>query len=54
MVYSFCNKIWFCFFLFNVECLFGYFGKGCIEYCSGYCIKGELCDYISGECINGC
>lgn len=41
-------------FIYNLECLLGYFGVDCRESCSGYCINDELCNYISGYCFSGC
>lgn len=46
---------WFLFeIFFFVECLFGYFGVGCMGNCSGNCINNIWCDYIIGECLDGC
>lgn len=44
----------FLFYFVDVECNFGYFGLDCCNYCCGYCMNNELCDYISGVCCSGC
>lgn len=40
--------------IFFVECLFGYFGIECMGNCSGNCINNIQCDFINGECFDGC
>lgn len=46
----------FSFIFFFVGCLFGYFGSVCNESCNINCLcKNDIfCDYIGGECLNGC
>lgn len=41
-------------FIYNLECLPGYFGVDCRESCSGHCINDESCNHISGHCSSGC
>lgn len=41
-------------FILKLECVWGYFGMDCREFCGGYCESNELCDYVSGVCFDGC
>lgn len=35
-------------------CVSGHYGTNCHKRCSGYCIKNEPCDHVSGVCPDGC
>ena len=35
-------------------CAHGHYGVDCVNVCSGNCRDGEPCNFISGNCDNGC
>lgn len=37
-----------------VECLFGFFGKDCLNKCSENCMNFVSCDRFIGYCNGGC
>ncbi len=36
------------------DCVGGWFGKNCLEECSGHCAGSQHCDVVDGHCPNGC
>lgn len=41
-------------YIYLTECTEERYGVNCSQECSGHCRDGVSCNYVTGQCTNGC